>query len=166
MEISEGLTEGDDPVSPRTAANYLDALIALGRYGDAPEESLIAMRCVSEDLREDSKLLPKMKEERIAKLMEKGGAGYIADRISELRAAAAALPAHTAQSRQLQLQATFCGLILNKPPRRADAVSWRLGQETIRHVDGTWEATWEQRKTGHETDSGAFWPEICELLDE
>jgi hypothetical protein len=166
LEIAEGLTEGEDAVSPRTAAKYLYALIALGRYGGAPEPSLEAMRSVVGDLREEGKLLPKLKEERTAKLMERGGAGYIADRIAELRDAASTLPAHSAHTQLLQLQATFCGLILNKPPRRGDAVSWRIGEEVIRHPCGEWEVAWEQEKTGHETETGALWPEICELLDE
>ncbi|MBY6200527.1 hypothetical protein KUV65_04075 [Maritalea mobilis] len=30
----------------------------------------------------------------------------------------------------------------------------------------TWRAGWEQEKSGRETETGAMWPEICDILDE
>jgi hypothetical protein len=63
-------------------------------------------------------------------------------------------------------QAVVCAVILNKPPRKGDLVSWRFGDQIIRDIDGTWRAEWEQEKTGGATEAGAIWPEICDILDE
>jgi len=168
-ELSEAFLFHPDEarrVKPVTAANYIEGLIALGARGEVAEESLTAMRVISSDLRDQSSLEEKNKYERLSALMERGGYGYIADRIGALRARAHALPAHSAARRRCMQQAVVCAVILNKPPRKGDLVSWQLGEHMIRDIDGTWRAEWEQAKTGRATESGTMWPEICEVLDE
>jgi hypothetical protein len=153
-------------VKPVTAANYIEGLIALGARGGIAEESLIAMRAVVRDLRAQSTVTEKNKYERLAALMERGGYGHVADRIGALRENALRLPAHSASRRRYMQQAVVCAVILNKPPRKGDLVSWRFGNQIVRETDGTWYAKWEQEKTGGGTETGAIWPEICEILDE
>lgn len=153
-------------VKPVTAANYIDGLIALGAKGGVAEESLIAMRVIWGDLRDQAALEEKNKYERLSDLMERGGYAHVADRIGELRARAAEMPAHSAAGRRCMQQAVVCAIILNKPPRKGDLVSWRFGEELVRDTDGTWRAEWEQEKTGGATETGAIWPEICDILDE
>ncbi|MGQ3485941.1 hypothetical protein [Roseovarius pacificus] len=168
-ELSEAFLFHPDTsrrVKPVTAANYIEGLIALGARGGVAGESLTAMRVIANDLRAQAGLAAKTKYERLSSLMERGGYGHVADRIGEVRARAHDLPAHSAARRRNMQQAVVCAVILNKPPRKGDLVSWRLGYEIVRDVDGTWRAEWEQEKTGRATETGALWPEICEILDE
>lgn len=153
-------------VKPVTAANYIGGLIALGARGGVAEESLIAMRVISRDLRDQAALVEKNKFERISELMERGGYAYVADKIREFRERAHDLPAHSAARRRFMQQAVVCAVIVNKPPRKGDLVSWRFGDQVIREIDGTWRAEWEQEKTGGDTETDAIWPEVCEILDE
>lgn len=153
-------------VKPVTAANYIEGLIALGAYGGGASASLIAMRVIMRDLRDQAALAAKNKYERLSDLMERGGFDYVAQRIGELRNRAHELPAHSAARRRCMQQTAVCAVILNKPPRKGDLVSWRIGEQLIRDADGTWRAEWEQEKTGGATESGAIAPEICEILDE
>ena len=156
----------DRRVKPVTAANYIEGLIALGARGGVAEESLTAMRVILRDLLDQAALAEKNKHERISELMERGGYGHVADKIRELRERAHDLPAHSAARRRCMQQAVVCAVIVNKPPRKGDLVSWRFGDQIVRDVDGTWRAEWEQEKTGGGTETGAIWPEICEILDE
>ena len=149
-----------------TAANYIEGLIALGASGNVAEASLTAMRVITQDLRDQAELCEKNKHERLSGLMERGGYGHVADRIGELRNRANDLPSHSAAWRRCMQQTVVCAVILNKPPRKGDLVSWRLGYEIVRDVDGTWRAEWEQEKTGRATEMGPIWPEICDILDE
>jgi len=149
-----------------TAANYIEGLIALGTGGGVAEASLTAMRVIQRDLRDEAALAEKNKYERLSRLMERGGFAYVANRIGELRTRAHALPAHSAARRRNLQQAVVCAVILNKPPRKGDAIVWRLGEQLVREADGTWRAEWEQEKTGGATESGAIQPDICEILDE
>ncbi|WP_299362708.1 hypothetical protein [uncultured Paracoccus sp.] len=168
-ELSEAFLFHPDKtrrVKPVTAANYIEGLIALGARGGVAEESLTAMRVIQRDLREQATLAEKNKHERLSGLMERGGYGHVADRIGELRARAHRLPAHSAARRRYMQQAVVCAIIINKPPRRGDLVAWRIGEQLVREIDGTWRAEWEQEKTGAVTETGAIWPEICEILDE
>ncbi|MBJ6373402.1 hypothetical protein [Sedimentitalea arenosa] len=153
-------------VKPVTAANYIYGLIALGVRGGVAEESLTAMRVIWRELQDQAALDEKNKYERLSALMERGGYAHVADRIGELRTRAQDLPAHSAAGRRSMQQAVVCAVILNKPPRKGDLVSWRFGEELIRDIDGTWRAEWEQEKTGGETETGGMWPEICDILDE
>tara|TARA_R110002049_G_scaffold140930_5_gene302285 strand:- start:3005 stop:4387 length:1383 start_codon:yes stop_codon:yes gene_type:complete len=156
----------DRRVKPVTAANYIEGLIALGARGGVAEESLTAMRVILRDLRDQAALAEKNKYERISELMERGGYGHVADKIRKLRERAHDLPAHSAARRRCMQQAVVCAVIVNKPPRKGDLVSWRFGEHMVREIDGTWRAEWEQAKTGGATETGAIWPEICEILDE
>ena len=156
----------DRRVKPVTAANYIEGLIALGAKGGIAEETLTAMRIILRDLRDQAALAEKNKYERISELMERGGYAHVADKIRELRERAHDLPAHSAARRRCMQQAVVCAVIANKPPRKGDLVSWRFGDQIARDVDGTWRAEWEQEKTGGGTETGAIWPEICEILDE
>ena len=168
-ELSEAFVFHPDEtrrVKPVTAANYIEGLIALGAHGGVAEASLIAMRVIVRDLRDEAALAAKNKYERLSGLMERGGFGYVAQRIGELRERAHDLPAHSAARRRCMQQAVVCAVILNKPPRKGDLVSWRIGEHLIRVADGTWRAEWEQEKTGGATESGAIHSEICEILDE
>ncbi|SDY25956.1 hypothetical protein [Citreimonas salinaria] len=153
-------------VKPVTAGNYIEGLIALGAKGGVAEASLTAMRVILRDLRDQAALAEKNKYGRLSELMERGGYAHVADRIGELRRRAHDLPAHSAARRRCLQQAVVCAVILNKPPRKGDLVSWRIGEQIVRDVDGTWRASWEQEKTVSETETGAIWPEICEILDE
>ncbi|MGR3456017.1 hypothetical protein [Pseudooceanicola sp.] len=168
-ELSEAFLFHPDEtrrVKPVTAANYIEGLIALGSSGGVAEESLTAMRVILRDLRDQAALAEKNKHERLAELMERGGYAHVADKIRELRERAHDLPAHTAARRRCMQQAVVCAVILNKPPRKGDPVSWRFGDQILRDIDGTWRAEWEQEKTGRATETGTIWPEICEILDE
>lgn len=153
-------------VKPLTAAGYIDGLIALGRYGGIDPAHLTPMRLITEELRDQAALMPKSKEERIAALMERGGFGYVADRIGFLRDRAKDLPPHSAASRRALQAAMVCGVIMNKPPRKGDMVQWRIGQEIVRLSDGVWQAAWAQEKTGRRTEAGDLWSEIGEVLDD
>jgi hypothetical protein len=168
-ELSEAFLFHPDKtrrVKPITAANYIEGLIALGTKGRVVEESLTAMRFILSDLRDQAALAEKNKCERLSALMERGGYGHVADKIRELRERAHDLPAHSAARRRCMQQAVVCAVIVNKPPRKGDLVSWRFGEHMVREADGTWRAEWEQEKTGGDTETGAIWPEICEILDE
>lgn len=168
-ELSEAFVFHPDEtrrVKPVTAANYIEGLIALGAHGGVTDASVAAMQVIARDLREEATLAEKNKYERLSGLMERGGFGYVAQRIGELRARAHDLPAHSAARRRCMQQAVVCAVILNKPPRKGDIVSWRIGEHLIRDVDATWRAEWEQEKTGWTTESGAIHPEICAILDE
>lgn len=168
-ELSEAFLfhpDKDRRVKPVSAANYIEGLIALGTKGGVAKESLAAMRVILRDLRDQAALEEKNKYERLSALMERGGYAHVADKIRELRERAFDLPAHSAARRRCMQQAVVCAVILNKPPRKGDLFSWRLGDQIVRDVDGTWRAEWEQEKTGGDTETGALWPEICEILDE
>ena len=168
-ELSEAFLFHPDEnrrVKPITAANYIEGLIALGAKGGVAEESLTAMRVIWRDLRDQAALDDKNNYARLAELMERGGYAHVADRIGELRARAHGLPAHSAAGRRCMQQAVVCAVILNKPPRKGDLVSWRFGKELVRDIDGTWRAAWDQEKTGGGTETGAIWPEICDVLDD
>ncbi|RKF13521.1 hypothetical protein D6850_14630 [Roseovarius spongiae] len=168
-ELSEAFLfhpDKDRRVKPVTAANYIEGLIALGAKSGVAEESLSAMQVITRDLRDQAALDEKNKYERISELMERGGYAHVADKIRELRERAHDLPAHSAARRRCMQQAVVCAVIVNKPPRKGDLVSWRFGNQIVRDVDGTWRAEWEQEKTGASTETGAIWPEICEILDE
>lgn len=153
-------------VKPVTAANYIEGLIALGARAGVAPPSLTAMRVICRDLREQAALAEKDKYERLSALMERGGYAHIADRIGDLRARAHDLPAHSAARRRCMQQAVVCAVILNKPPRKGDMVSWRLDKDLVRESDGTWRAEWAQEKTGAKTETGSIWPEIGDLLDD
>ncbi|MCZ4262226.1 hypothetical protein O4G76_15395 [Limimaricola sp. G21655-S1] len=168
-ELSEAFLFHPDKerrVKPVTAANYIEGLIALGARGGVAEDSLAAMRVVLCDLRDQAALAEKSKQERLSGLMERGGYAYVADRIGELRSRAQDLPAHSAARRRCMQQAVVCAVILNKPPRKGDLVSWRFGDQIVRDIDGAWHAEWEQEKTGGKTETGTIWPEIGDILDE
>lgn len=168
MDLEEAFLnhpDADRRIKTVTAANYLDGLIAIGRVGGENRDSLDAMRLVSKDLRDRADLEGKNKEVRIAKLMERGGFAYILEQVGDAIEANRKLPPHSAAG-QRKLQAAVLSLVLmNKPPRKGDVVRWRFGHELVRDPDGGWRASWEQEKTGHETDSGRLWPEVCALLD-
>lgn len=168
-ELSEAFLFHPDEtrrVKPVTVANYIEGLIALGAHGGVADASLTAMRFVLRDLRDQAALAAKNKYERLSGLTERGGYAYVADKIGEHRALAQDLPAHSAARRRHMQQAVVCAVILNKPPRKGDLVSWRFGEHLVRETDGTWHARWEQEKTGVGTETGEIWPEIGEILDE
>ena len=166
--LAEGFTDHPDSarrVRPITAANYLDGFAALARFGAAPAASVAAMALVTADLRDRAALTGKTKEARLDALMERGGFAHVADRIAQLRDIAAQSPAHASAGRRALRKAVCCAVIVNKPPRKGDAVRWRLGTDLVRDLDGTWRATWTQEKTGHRAETGRLWPEVCALLD-
>ncbi|MGC9419963.1 MAG: hypothetical protein ACP5EN_13430 [Rhodovulum sp.] len=167
--LAEGFTqhpEKKNRVKPITAANYIDALISLAQFADMSPDQLTGMRVVTKDLRARAALDVKDKEERIALLMERGGFAYVSDQICVQRELSEALPPYSAAARRAKQKAVLCTIYMNKPPRKGDAVQWRIGHELVRNSGGSWEAKWEQEKTGHVTESGTLWPEVSELLDE
>ncbi len=140
------------PLRPCTVANYIDGLVVLGRHGGADPEALAGVRFVRDHLRDVADAGDKLKFARIAGLLEKGGFDCVADRIGALRREAMALPDHSAEKVRLLQKAVLCAVNMNKPGRTGDVARWRLG--------------WVQEKTGRETDAGALWPEVSEMLDE
>ena len=145
-ELSEALLshpEKERRIEPVTDANYIEGLIALGTWGGADKDGLIAMRVILSDLRDQAVLAENNKYERLSCLMERGGFGHVADRILELRTRAQELAAHSAARWRYMQQAVVCAVILNKPPRKGDLVTWRFDEQIVRDVDGTWRATWE-----------------------
>lgn len=168
-ELAEGFVNYSDKkrrIRPVTAANYIDGLIALGRFGGADPNALAAMRVITEDLRDQAKMHLKNKEERIADLMERGGFGYVADKIGEQRAKAAALPDHSAAAKRARQTAMVIALNVNKPARKSDMVNWRIGVDVTRDLAGNWELAWVQSKTSAQTEAGQLWAQVSEVLDE
>ena len=151
---------------PYTVANYLEGLVALGRYGGADPEALAGMRFVRDHLRDVADSGDKLKFARIAGIMEKGGFEFIADRIGKLRREAESLPDHCAEKVRTLQKAALCAVNMNKPGRTGDVSRWRIGEDLSRDIDGTWRLGGVQEKTDRETEVGALWPEVCEILDE
>ena len=154
------------PLRPCTVANYIDGLVVLGRHGGADPEALAGVRFVRDHLRDVADAGDKLKFARIAGLSEKGGFNCVADRIGTLRREAMALPDHSAGKVRLLQKAVLCAVNMNKPGRTGDVSRWRLGRNLRRDPDGTWRLGWVQEKTDRETDAGALWPEVSEMLDE
>ncbi|MFW2545478.1 hypothetical protein ACN2XU_22850 [Primorskyibacter sp. 2E107] len=152
-------------VKPITAAGYLDGLIALGRFGGIDRVHLLPMQLVAEDLREQAAMMPKNKEARIGAFMERGGFGYAADRIAVCLRRAESLPVHSAAGRRALQTAMVCAVFMNKPARKGDMVSWRIGHDIVRQPNGEWSLAWQQGKTGKNTEAGVLWPEVCYILD-
>lgn len=149
-----------------TIAGYLDGLIALGREGGADPEGLDGMRYMRASLIGEASLGAKLKYDRIASLMKKGGFKYVAKRVGKLRKKAAGLSAHEAGFELLLQTAALCAVHINKPARTGDAARWVIGSDLTRTIDGAWHLDYDQQKTGGDTSAGALWPEVCEILDD
>jgi len=81
--LSEALrAEG---VAEITVANYLGALITLGRVGGADESGLSGIRMMQMLARERADLRPKKKEARIEALHDRGGPAHILERLIATR---------------------------------------------------------------------------------
>lgn len=146
-------------------ANYLEALIVLGDAGGTDEVHLDAMRFVVERLRETARSEEKRKEPRLRNWDEAGGLALLAEQIATLAEKIAALPTHTAEAHRLRATMALIALFLNKPARKGDARSWRLGVELTRTDGGDWRLAWTQEKTDHDTEAGYLWPETALALD-
>ena len=149
-----------------TAANYVDALIAVGRKaGIAPTDDLDAMSVITQELRADADAQGKRKTGRIHELMSRGGFAHVVERIAEERDAAQALP-HHASARERHMQtAVLCAVLVNKPARRGDTRGWVIGKELTRAPSGEWHLAWTQEKTDRWTEAGTLWREVSALLD-
>lgn len=168
-DLAEAFRKEDpdmEKIRPSTIANYLEGLFALGRYGGAGCEALSGIRLVIENLQGQAAEMDKLKQERIKILMDRGGFGYIAEKIAEKRNYGQSLPAHSAARLKSMQAAAVLALNMNKPGRRGDVSNFVVGKDLIRHVDGTWDLRWVQEKTAHETEAGELWPEICQVLDD
>lgn len=154
------------PLRPYTIANYIEGLVALGLHGGSDPEALAGVRFVRDHLLDVADAGDKLKFARIAWIMEQGGFAYIANRIGELREESSLLPDHAADKVWKLQQASLCAVNMNKPGRTGDVSGWRIGEELQRDVDGTWRLRWTQEKNERETEAGALWPEVSDLLDE
>ena len=146
-------------------ANYLEALVVLGDAGGIDEVHLDAMRFVVDRLRETARSEEKWKEPRLRDWDEAGGFALLAEQVSTLAEKIAALPTHTAEAHRLRATTALIALFLNKPARKGDARSWRLGVELTRTDGGDWRLAWTQEKTDHDTEAGYLWPETALALD-
>ena len=150
----------------RTIANYVGALVVLGRYGGADPDALDGVRFVRDHLLDVADAGDKLKYARIADIVEKGGFEFVAAEIGKLRTAAKDLPDHSSEKVTALQSAALCAVSMNKPARTGDASLWRIGEDIVREVDGSWRLAWIQEKTDHETEAGVLWPEVGEILDE
>ena len=153
-------------VRPITIAGYLDALIALARAGSAPQDDIDGMRLIRTRLAERAAMGTKRKVARLVALDEAGGHDAIGERLTALQAEASVLPHHSARKQALRQQIALCLIHLQKPARTGDVSRWRLGRDLVRSTDGRWNLQWRQQKTGHDTEAGPLWDEVCEALDE
>lgn len=168
VTLAEDFTEHADEerrVAPVTAANYIEALISLGRHGGVDRASLAAMQVVRRDLRGRARAREKRKVARIEALMDRGGFDALAERLAELRDEVDRLPAHAARRTRCLQAIVLCLVLMNKPARTGDVARWRLGEELVRERDGTWRLAWSQSKTGRADEAGALWPEVGAALD-
>lgn len=149
----------------KTIAGYLGALVSLGRHGGVDDKDLNGVRLMVKCHLELAGMETKEKVSRIEALIEKGGFDYIAQVIGDLRTHLLTMPQHSAHAEKLRQTIALLALHINKPGRTGDVSHWRLGQDLIRHPDGTWELTWEQEKTGRETSAGRLWDEVSDVLD-
>lgn len=170
FQLSEAFTAHPDParrVRPITAANYIDALVAVGRKaGIARVEDFEAMGVITQELRADADAQGKLKTSRIHDLMRRGGFAHVVDCVAEQRALAHAQPQHSAARERHMQAAVLCALLVNKPARRGDTAAWSIGTELVRAPCGDWTLDWTQEKTGRSTEAGVLWPEVSALLDE
>lgn len=164
--LSQALRANDPDIKPITLSNYLQALIALGKYGGLDPEALDGIRYWRDALKDQARTGEKRKIEPINDLMSKGGFDYIAARIGELRSEAHLLPDHASRKELLLQTAAICAVDMNKPARTGDMASWCFGDDLRRELDGSWHLAWRQEKTGRVTEAGELWPEIGEILDE
>lgn len=150
----------------KSIAGYLGGLVSLGKYGGVPAKDLDGVRFMVDyhlELGEDQE---KAKQSRIERLMEKGGFGFVAQRICELRDEADELSNHLARKHHLRQMVAILAVLMNKPARTGDVLGWVIGQDLQRLPCGTWALEWRQEKTGGETGAGYLWDEVSELIDE
>lgn len=164
--LSEAFKAGDRDIKPITIANYLEGLVALGRYGGVADESLDGLRYMRDALRDEARLREKRKTAPIIDLMRRGGFEHVAEQIGELRSDAALLPDHAARKGLLLQTAACCAIDMNKPARTGDMARWCIGRDLCRDTCGSWHLAWRQGKTGRKTEAGELWPEISDMLDE
>lgn len=70
-ELAEALTGAG--VSARSAANYIGALVSLGRHGGLDAEALDGLRAIQTNLQRKGRRQPKQKASRLEALYEAGG---------------------------------------------------------------------------------------------
>ncbi|MCB2118548.1 MAG: hypothetical protein KDE06_03870 [Rhodobacteraceae bacterium] len=153
------------PMAVITIANYLEALIALARAGGVPGAQIDGIRMVREDLKSRAVLADKRKDARLPALIEAGGFAVVAAEIGRQRDLAVELPNHSSAKRRALQTAALLAVCVNKAPRNGDLGRFVLGEDLVRSPDGSWSLEWEQEKTGHSTEAGALWPEVCAVLD-
>lgn len=155
-----------ETVGLRAVAVYLGGLIALGKAGGAEAKGLAGLRFMQHEILERAELTPKAKEERLKKLEERGGYGFILQSIVTLLETACAAPAHSAEAEQARQNAAILALVVNIPARTGDVAGWRLGHDLVRAPSGAWRLGWTQGKTDHDAQAGTLWPEVSPILDE
>ncbi|WP_273524643.1 hypothetical protein [Rhodosalinus sediminis] len=169
FQLAEAFVNHPDPksrVRSITAANYVDALLAVGRKaGIAPVDDLDAMSVITQELRDEADAQGKLKTGRVHELMSRGGFAHVVERIADERDAAQALPHHSAARARHMQRAVLCAVLVNKPARRGDAGGWIIGRELTRAPSGDWRLEWAQEKTDRWTEAGVLWPEVSALLD-
>lgn len=161
--LSKALRE--EGVGEITIANYLGALVALGKAGGADDTGLDGIRLLRMCAKERAELGPKKKEARIEALNERGGYGHILEHLLAVFDAADAAPAHSALAEQQRQTAAILAVAINMPPRTGDMSGWMLGTDVIRLPSGVWRLAWRQEKPDWRADAGDLWPETCLILD-
>lgn len=162
--LSEALrAEG---IAEITVANYLGALITLGRAGGADESGLSGIRMMQMLARERADLRPKKKEARIEVLHDRGGPAHILERLIATVVEAAVAPAHSAEAEKRRQTAAILAVAINMPPRTGDMSAWVLGRDLLRLPSGCWRLDWRQQKTLARADAGLLWPEVGLILDD
>lgn len=165
-EIARVLSAQDEPVSAITIANYLEALIALGRHGGADPAGLTGLAFVSQEQRNIARSQGKKKAARIDGFMARGTYQHIANIVAEQREIAARAAGHSYKRKSAHQNAAICAITLNMPARAGDMSRWIIGRELVRSANGDWSLSWTQEKTGKGASAGVLWPEVSELLDE
>ncbi|MGX9854567.1 hypothetical protein ACR03S_03850 [Limimaricola variabilis] len=166
LPLSRRIGKRAQKLRARTIANYIESLVVLGRHGGADPDALDGVRFMRDHLCDVADAGDKLKFGRVNEIMEKGGFAFVAEKAGELRIWAASLPDHAAEKTRALQAAALCSISMNKPARTGDVSHWRIGEEIVRQVDGTWWLGWNQEKTEHETEAGVLWPEVGEVLDE
>ena len=162
-ELAEALAEAG--VSARSAANYIGALVSLGRHGGLDAEALDGLRAIQTNLQRKGRRQPKQKASRLEALYEAGGYKEILRVVRRKLDNADAQPGWRAEAQVARATAAVLAVAVNMPARTGDVASWTFGDQLLREPWGEWHLRWRQEKTGVWLDAGVLWPEVAQVLD-
>lgn len=156
---------GKTAVNDRTVANYIGALVTLGKYGGLDPVALAGLGRVQAKFVFSGRRLPKQKDGRVNDLYARGGYEHVTRIIVQLLDEADRLPDWSARAGVARATAAILAVSINEPARTGDMSRWRLGHELTRDVFGTWQLCWRQQKTGS-WKRQTIWTEIGGVIDE